>query len=129
MNIHARGFIALMSALVISAVLLLVVTSSNLAGFYGRFNQLDSELKERSRATADACVSVALLAFAEGLDPSGRTVTLNRFDECRIAAVTGMLQKTFKVQATSSKSAVTTLLVTADAASASLVSLQEISTF
>lgn len=59
-----NGFIALMSAVIISAVLLLVVISGGLTGFFSRSNVLDSELKSRSRAVADACLEQALLLIA-----------------------------------------------------------------
>ena len=58
------GFIALMSAIIISIVLLLMITNLSLTGFYGRFNILDAELKERSSALAEACVDTALLRLA-----------------------------------------------------------------
>ena len=76
-----RGFIALISALIISAILLIALVASNLTGFYSRFNILDSELKERSNATADACADIALLQFA--LDPmyAGGTLNINSIDE------------------------------------------------
>ena|SRR3989338_10087446 len=63
-----KGFIALMSAIIISVVLLLMITNLSLTGFYGRFNVLDSELKERSSALAEACVDTALLRIAN--DPT-----------------------------------------------------------
>ncbi len=61
---HARGFIALMSAIIISAILMTVVISGSLMGFNSRFNVLDAESKARSSALADACVDVLLLRLA-----------------------------------------------------------------
>ncbi|MBT9168078.1 MAG: hypothetical protein DDT19_01423 [Syntrophomonadaceae bacterium] len=61
-----RGFIALVSVIIISAVLLTVVVGGGLIGFYSRFNILDAEFKERSSALADACVDVLLLRLATG---------------------------------------------------------------
>lgn len=124
-----RGFIALMSAIIISAVLLLVVTTSSFTGFYTRLNVLDTELKARSFAAADACASVALFELAQNLNPSDVVLSLNNLDECRVGAVTGTAQKTFRVQATSSNSAVTNLQIVVDTSDFSIVSWQEISTF
>jgi len=59
-----KGFIALMSAIIISAILLLVVSASNFSGFYGRSNVLESELKEQSVALAEACATTALIKMA-----------------------------------------------------------------
>ena len=59
-----RGFIALMSALVISSVMLLIATGGSLAGFYTRVTSLNSEYKERSYFLADTCVNQTLLTLA-----------------------------------------------------------------
>lgn len=62
MNMNIKkltGFIALTSALIISAVLLLVVATGSLSGFFTRGNVLNAEQKERSLALADACVDAA----------------------------------------------------------------------
>lgn len=66
MNIkkQPKGFIALMSALVISSVLLLIATGGSLAGFYTRVTSLNSEYKERSFFLADTCVNQTLLTLA-----------------------------------------------------------------
>ncbi|MBI3631232.1 MAG: hypothetical protein HY221_02745 [Candidatus Sungbacteria bacterium] len=125
-----RGFVALISAIIISAVLLLVIAASGLIAFYSRFNILDFELKERSNAAADACVDEALLQIAQ--DPSyigGTSISLSPLDKCWIGTVTGSGQETFKVQATSSDTAVTNLQVTFDTSNFSVVSWQEIPTF
>ncbi len=99
-----------MSAIVISVVLLIIVTTSSFTGFYGRFNILDTELKARSAATADACVSSALLKASQG-DTSATFLTLNSLDVCR---ATIPYAGAIRVQATSSNSAVTNLIVTYD---------------
>lgn len=121
-----RGFIALMSVIVMSAVLLMVALSTGLVSFYSRFNMLDSELKERSVSAADACADVALVQLAQNNDPSGMTLSLSLIDQCRIGTVSGTTQKTFRVQATSSAMAVTNLQVVADGNDFSIISWQEI---
>jgi len=124
-----RGFVALISAIIISAVLLIVAVSNGLVSFYSRFNMLDSELKERSNAAADACADTAIAQLAQAIDPSGMTRTLNSIDQCRIGIVSGTTQKMFKVQATSSDRAVTDLQIIVDANDFSVVSWQEIPNF
>lgn len=59
-----KGFIALTSALIISAVMLLIATGGSLAGFYTRVNSLNSEYKERSFALAEACANQRLTGLA-----------------------------------------------------------------
>ena len=79
------GFIALMSAIIISAILLLMVTSLGLTGFYGRYNILDSELKEYSSALAEACVDTVLLMLANDSGyTGGDTITVSGTDTCTI---------------------------------------------
>ena len=88
-KIRHRGFIALMSAIIIATILLLVATTGGLTGIFARGNALDAELKARSVVAADACVDLALLALANdpgflGNDPPH---WLNSLDVCRIGAV------------------------------------------
>lgn len=56
-----KGFIALTSALIICAVMLLIATGGSLAGFYTRMNALNDEYKERSFSLAEACANQTLL--------------------------------------------------------------------
>ena len=129
MNTSQRGFVALVSVIIISAMLLLVVVSVGLVSFFSRFNMLDTELKERSVAAADACADKALVQLALGFDPSGTVLTINTLDQCRIGTVSGTTQKTFRIQATSSNTAVTNLQIVADGNDYTVISWQEVATF
>lgn len=64
MPIPSKGFIALTSALVISAVIITIALGGSLAGFYLRAGSMQFEAKERSRQLARSCVSQTLLALA-----------------------------------------------------------------
>ncbi len=64
----SSGFIALISAIIISVVLLLVVVNISLTGFYNRYNILDSELKKRSDALAEACADTAIIKLSNDLN-------------------------------------------------------------
>jgi hypothetical protein len=70
-----KGFIALISALIISLVLLLIASGGSISGFYTRVNSLSSEYKEQSQALADACVSHTLLALALDAAYAGSATT------------------------------------------------------
>ena len=79
------GFIALMSAIIISVLLLAIVLSLGFSGFFARFNVLDSESKERSVALAEACGDTAIYNFAQGSTFTG-VVTVGS-ETCNIISV------------------------------------------
>jgi hypothetical protein len=64
-----RGFIALMSTIVICAVLLTLMASTDVGSFYARADALGSENKDAAVALAESCINVALLALAASTDP------------------------------------------------------------
>ena len=126
-QISQRGFIALMSIIIISVVLILGIVSSGLIGYYSRFNTLDSELKERSVAAADGCVDRALLQLAQDPNYTGGVMSLNSIDQCRIGKVSTIGSNTqFYVQATSSNTAVTNLQIVVASSDLSVISWEEI---
>ncbi len=85
-----NGFVALMSAIIISVVLLLLATSLSLTGFYDRSNILDRELKEKSSALAEACVDTAILKLANDPTYSGNEIiTVSGGETCRIESISG----------------------------------------
>lgn len=80
-NNPQRGFVALISAIVMSAVLMAFMASVGTASFYARFDALGIENKRESIALAESCVDTALLALATSTDPthydpSGRAITI-----------------------------------------------------
>lgn len=62
---HA-GFVALMSVILVSAILLIIMFTLGTTSFFTRFDALDMEHKRISRELAEACASVGMLKFAEG---------------------------------------------------------------
>lgn len=73
---NKNGFIALFSVIIISAILVLTAVTLSFSGFYGRFNILDTESKERSNALADACIDSARLAISTDSYTLGTTVVV-----------------------------------------------------
>jgi Tfp pilus assembly protein PilE len=125
----SRGFIALMSAIIISAVLLSIIATQSLAGLYERSNVLDAEFKSRSVATAFACAEQTFLLV--GSDPSytGVTkITLNAFDSCQAFITGDSTVKNIRIQATSS-AAVTNVQLSYNPITLSIISWQEIPVF
>ena len=63
------GFIALTSAIIISALLLAITLTIIFSAYFARFNVLDSESKERSIGLAEACADTAVLDVIENTIP------------------------------------------------------------
>ena len=121
------GFIALMSAIIISVVLLLVVTNLGFTEFYNRSNILDSELKEKSFALAEACVDTAILKLANdsSYNPINEPISVDA-DNCIIQSVaSGASQKIISIQ-TNYKNYYTNLKIVLNSANMSVVSWEEI---
>lgn len=88
-----RGYIALVSVLIISLVLLTLAVSVSLTGFYARSNILNSEIKEQSMALAESCVSKAVADVAIGNPTTGAVqFSTNPYTgdayECTILSIT-----------------------------------------
>jgi len=78
---NERGFVALMSVIIISAILLVLVFTLGISSFLNRFDVLDTENKHISVALAEACASTAMLKLAQ--NPSyGTTPPLPAAGEC-----------------------------------------------
>ena len=94
------GFIALISAIIISIILLLVVTNLSLTGFFSRSNVLDRELKKRSEALAEACADTAIFKLTNDstYNPSNEIVSVDT-DDCTIMSVSSTTPRTINVRA------------------------------
>ena len=87
-----RGFIALMTVLILSSVIAVTVVTASAASFFSRFNLVAEQNKAESRNVAEGCVQEALLRIAENstYQPAANTgdsVSLNS-ESCKICAVT-----------------------------------------
>lgn len=65
-SIGERGFVALMSVIIISAILLVLIFTLGASSFFSRFDSLDAENKQESLGLAEACVNAAMLDIAQG---------------------------------------------------------------
>lgn len=86
MSDNQSGFMALMSVIIISVLLLIIAVTIGMTGIFGRFNVLDSESKERSLALAEACADTAILNLARSQPQL--TPVLVGLDSCEIVSVT-----------------------------------------
>ncbi len=124
-----KGFVALISSIIISAILLIILTTLSLGEFYTRYNILDSELKERSRDIADACVDETLLAIANNSAYTGNeTKTVNE-NTCFIdTVVTNGSEKSFRIRAIY-QNYFTSLKIIIDSSTLNVLSWEEIRSF
>lgn len=122
-----KGFIALMSAIIISVVLLLIITNLSLTGFYSRFNILDSELKSRSSALAEACADSALLSLSQNSGYTGNTtITVSGSDTCTIKTIAPSANPIIINTRAVFKQATTNLLIKVNKSDLSVISWEEI---
>ena len=121
------GYIALISALVISAALIVISVSAATASYFSRFNVLDIESKTQSRELAEGCAQTALLSLAQGIN-SLQNVNVDNLS-CSIVSIVadqpGTGQLTIKTSATYSQ-AVTNLQTVINSDDLSLVSQEEV---
>ncbi|MBI4050590.1 MAG: hypothetical protein HY396_01295 [Candidatus Doudnabacteria bacterium] len=124
-NRKESGFIALMSAIIVSVLLIAITFTLSFTGFYSRFNVLDSEYKERSIGLAEACADTALLKKAT--DPAytvPETINVGT-DTCDIISVADNgTQVTIKTRAVFQKS-FTNIEVVANSDDLSIISWDE----
>ena len=95
------GFIALMSTVIISVILLLIAVNLSQTSFFGRFNILDAELKEKSSALAEACADTALLKLVNNpsyFPPAGGESVSVDGNDCIIESVSLSIPKIINVQ-------------------------------
>lgn len=69
-----RGFIALITAILLGVILMMAALSLSTTGYFTRGQVLDAEYKEHSRSFAEACLNIAQLRLAV-LNPSNFSET------------------------------------------------------
>ena len=127
---NQKGYIALMSAVIISILLLAIALSLGFSGFFARFNILDSQSKEKSAALAEGCIDVAILEAVKEIYSSNKIISVGTIttDACKIVSsvkdfpIAG--QTTIKTQAITNKS-YTNLKVIINNANFEIISWEE----
>ena len=133
-NLKNRGFTALITALIISVLLIAVIVTTSGAAFLTRFSILGPEFKAESQSLAEACVEYALLNIFQ--DPTyvttNETVTIATGSACRLVNVSLNTPQTgqtrIDAQGTSNDT-YTNLRVTVNSATQSIVSWVEVPNF
>ena len=125
------GFIALVSVILISFVLITFAVSISLSGYLGRFNQLDLEFKEQSVASASACVEKAIADVVAGNPTTGTINFGNGGYSCTIVSIASDVpttgETTIKAQGVH-KNAYTNLVVVVDSSTQAVLSWREFAT-
>ena len=124
-----KGFVALMSSIIISAMLLIIAVNTGFINFYNRTNILNSELKEISTSLADACLDIALLNLLQDSYYSGNINVPVGENSCYIGPVTvNGAQKMFYTKGVF-RGAHTNLKITLDGTNLKVIAIEEIPTF
>lgn len=97
-KVKQEGFIALVSVLLISVILIIITFSISASGYFTRFNVLDSESKKISLGLAEGCVQKAMLNLAYGSLTVPQTVNIGT-NSCKICSQTGGAPNTIKTRA------------------------------
>jgi hypothetical protein len=99
-NCRQGGFIAIMSVVIISVLLLAITLGMGFSSFFTRFNVLDAESKERSLALAEACGDAAILKLASNKDyvlvSSDHAISVGG-DTCNIVSLSPAPSRTFPI--------------------------------
>jgi len=80
-----NGFVALISTIIVAAVLLILAVSVASSGFQGRFSVFDAEIKEVSRGAAEGCVETALLRYVQADGDDYLDTSITTFPETGIS--------------------------------------------
>lgn len=81
------GYIALISIIVISVLLLTMGVVISFGGFFTRFTILENEYKEISTSLAEACADMAILKLIENWNYAGGEDQIIDSNSCRIVSV------------------------------------------
>ncbi len=108
MKYRQRGFVALMTAVIVSAILIALMASVSFASFYARFDGLGDMERQQALALARSCMYVALdtLAASSSLGayhPSDQVVAIDATHQCVIESVTYALPDATIVASASSQ--------------------------
>jgi putative endonuclease len=102
-----RGYIALISVIIISLLLITISVAVSFSGFFSRFSVLDNEYKEISNGLADACANTAILKVAGDWSyatTAPETIAVGA-NSCQIVSIQNLgLQKVIRTQAIYQKS-------------------------
>lgn len=125
-----KGFIALISVVFISAILLLIAITLSTSTFYERYDILGAELKEKSLSNAEACADIGLLLIANGESHLGTTTEqVTPYDNCKLGPIPSSGNPRIYYATASVNGYTTNLKISVNPATFSINSWQEIGTY
>lgn len=104
---NEKGYIALISVIIVAAILMVITFTLGFRSFMSRINILEAEFKERSIGLAEACMDTAIIRLQ---DDSDYTVSLPGIsvivgdESCFIKSISNTWPKIIRVQAKSPQS-------------------------
>ena len=124
-----KGYIALISSIIISMLMLMISLTLSFTGFFSRINILNAEFKEISLRLAEACVDMALLKLSENQSYQGNENIAINDKQCSILIIEAAgNEKVIKTKANFQK-AVTNLKIKVNNADLSVISWEELAKF
>lgn len=121
-----NGFIALITSIILSLVVMLVAVSLGSANLFNRFAVVDFGNKQSSLSAARSCLYYALFKLAESSHYSGNeTLTVSGYT-CAISAITTSGANKIIPAKSQVSGATTNLRLTVNSSSLSTVSLEEL---
>ena len=94
-----RGFIALLSVIIVSIILLGLALSGSTVAFYARFNALDQESYAEAQSLARSCADTAVLQLVQNYNYNVSNVPVYYgADSCTIHSITTLSADTTQKQ-------------------------------
>lgn len=124
------GYIALISVIVLTAIILVIVFTLGLGSFYGRMDILGSDFKEQSQALSEACLETARLNMLSDPEYAGNENVTVGSSTCFIGAITssGTAHKLILTEGMHQNS-YTSLRTTINASSGAIVGIEQLKDF
>lgn len=81
---NSGGYIALMTTIIISLVILVMIVEEGSTGWYARFNILSTEAKEQANSLAEGCAEQAIAKLLTDPNFTGGATTTKEVGTCHI---------------------------------------------
>lgn len=118
------GYIALISAIIMTVILMLISITTSHSSFLGRFDSQILEYKDGSYNLAKGCLDHAKLKLAQGSYAGNETITIGT-NSCTIDPITTNSGNTIIVSKATITNTTTKLKLTVNSSTLSIVSLEE----